>query len=474
MTETIGQQLQRARREAGATIEDASKATHIRPRFLQALEADDIASLPSIVQGRGFLRLYADFLRLDAGPLLEGFAVVPAAAAPEPVPPAAAVPVVEQALPASEPAGEPAQEEAPGPVWTPAEPPSMPEVRVPEEATPRQIDRSQALLARSQELFDEIGRDLRRQRELLSLSLGDVERYTRLRIHYLKSLEEGRMQDMPSSVQARGMLANYARFLNLDADTLLLRFAAALQARREGVVALQEPNERPAAQVVRHPTLRRLLSLDLIVASGLIVMLVAFIVWGASQVMSQRTQTGRPTATPPSVSEVLLAAPTGAPAGGDATATGSVTQEATAAVETPLAPNPAATLQVTLPAGGDGAVEVYVVARQRAWLQVTVDNKVKFNGRLVPGNAYPFSGSKSIELLTGNAAGLQVFYNGQDLGPLGNLGEVVNIIYSPDAILSPTPTTAPTATKTVPATRTPPASPTPKSTATPKPTATKP
>jgi len=156
------------------------------------------------------------------------------------------------------------------------------------------------------------------------------------------------------------------------------------------------------------------------------------------------------------------------------TATGSVTQEATAAVETPLTPIPAATLQVTLPASGDGAVEVYVVARQRAWLQVTVDNKVKFNGRLVPGNAYPFSGSKSIELLTGNAAGLQVFYNGQDLGPLGNLGEVVNIIYSPDAILSPTPTTAPTATKTVPATRTPPASPTPKSTATPKPTATKP
>src|SRR3974377_393849 len=107
MAETVGKQLLAARLARGETIDQASQATHIRARYLQALEMDDWAALPSIVQGKGFLRLYAGYLDLDAQPLLAALArqqgvqipdqvavptEVPAAAAASPVLPAALEP----------------------------------------------------------------------------------------------------------------------------------------------------------------------------------------------------------------------------------------------------------------------------------------------------------------------------------------------------------------------------------------------
>ena len=83
----------------------------------------------------------------------------------------------------------------------------------------------------STQIFKEIGRELRKRRELLSLHLEEVERNTHVKAHYLDALERGAMDDLPSTVQTRGMLSNYATFLDLDVDTLLLRFADALQTR---------------------------------------------------------------------------------------------------------------------------------------------------------------------------------------------------------------------------------------------------
>ena len=59
---------------------------------------------------------------------------------------------------------------------------------------------------------------------MLSLTYEEVERHTRVRALFLKALEDGALEDMPSPVQTRGILANYAVFLDLDADTILLQF----------------------------------------------------------------------------------------------------------------------------------------------------------------------------------------------------------------------------------------------------------
>src|SRR5512138_210891 len=71
MTQTIGQPLKTEREEQGLTLETVFEATRIRVQYLKALEADDLSTLPSPVQARGYLRNYAEFLGLDFEQLLE-------------------------------------------------------------------------------------------------------------------------------------------------------------------------------------------------------------------------------------------------------------------------------------------------------------------------------------------------------------------------------------------------------------------
>jgi len=183
----------------------------------------------------------------------------------------------------------------------------------------------------------------------------------------------------------------------------------------------------------------------------------AFIVWGVMRIFAMREeQAQQPTA--PSIAEVLLASPT---------ATISPTPEPV----TPTAPlpitfetqfAPTGEAEGTLPVAATGGVQVYITVLQRAWMRATVDGVVQFEGRVIPGSAYTFTGDSQVELLTGNGGGLQVFYNQQNLGLLGEFGQVVDRIFTAQGILQPTPTITMTPTATLSPTVTPRTSPTPR------------
>lgn len=64
--EKLGRWLREARKAKGCTLEEAEKATCIRAKFLELLEAGDFAAFPDgDVQLRGFLRIYARYLDLS-------------------------------------------------------------------------------------------------------------------------------------------------------------------------------------------------------------------------------------------------------------------------------------------------------------------------------------------------------------------------------------------------------------------------
>jgi hypothetical protein len=102
----------------------------------------------------------------------------------------------------------------------------------------------------------------------------------------------------------------------------------------------------------------------------------------------------------------------------------------------------------TLPVADSGVIQLYLVARQRAWVQIIVDGEVDLEGRVMPGSPYLFTGNERIELLTGNGAAFQVFLNRQDLGPLGINGEVVQRVFTLAGMQTPTPAVSPTSRPT--------------------------
>jgi transcriptional regulator with XRE-family HTH domain len=65
MTITLGEFLQKAREEKGLNLAEVAYQTKIREHYLLALENNQIEKMPSKMQGKGYLRIYAQYLELD-------------------------------------------------------------------------------------------------------------------------------------------------------------------------------------------------------------------------------------------------------------------------------------------------------------------------------------------------------------------------------------------------------------------------
>jgi cytoskeleton protein RodZ len=407
---SIGSQLRQRREEQSLSLEQVAQATRIRVHYLEALEADNFELLPSAAQVRGFLRVYADYLKLNSNELI------------------GALETDTKLTPASS---------------------SIP-------STAKQINDEPT---NADAIFKEIGQKLQSQRELMGLSLEDVERHSHIRMHYLRALEDGDISHLPSPVQGRGMLSNYASFLGLDTETILLRFADGLQVRlydrqtvkKSSTTGLQR---KESTTVPARPSqLKRLFSMDLFIGGFLIIFLLGFSVWGALRI-SKLNSGETPSPTAPPVSEILLSTPIGSRTGTpDLTPEVVVTTPAEMILITPIVTETVEFNQTTTPVVfaptppiANAPVQIYVVAHQRAWMRVTVDGDIAFEGRVMPGSAYSYAGNERIELLTGDGAGLQVYFNQQDLGILGGFGEVVERIFSIEGVQTATPAIPPTRT----------------------------
>jgi len=465
MPESIGQQLKKARLARNLTLEQVVEATRIRAYYLEAIEDDNFEVLPSPVQARGFLRLYADFLDRSLDELIEK----QAGAVPEILQKAPANGQTAPGNPAPVAAAEPgAPSEDAGNNPLAPEPPAAegsagsslsPAAEPPEETLHPHLPEPSQHSARSQAIFTAIGRELRERRESLSLTLDEIEHHIHVRKPSLQALEAGEFDRLPSSVQTRGMLNNYARFLDIDVEALLLQYADGLQTqlleRQQFPAAGQRPAEAKSKSRlpfrIKLPTsVWRYLSTDVLAGGGLILFLLIFAIWGTNRVLNLRA-VRTPLSTAPSISDILISSPA-APETSTATSSPG-----------PVGPAPGGGVPaaVVIPTSGQGQVHIVLVALESTWARVVVDQRTLFEGRLTIGTAYPYDGDAQIEVLTGNGAAVDVVYDQKDLGSLGGFGEVVDRIYTANGVLNPTATFTPTITQT------PLPSPTPRTTPTP-------
>ncbi len=507
MSIKAGNLLRKAREAKGVSLKEASDALHIRLPYLQALEGGRTEIIPSAVQARGFLRIYAEYLDLDTAMIIKEWdnptpdePEAPAAPAAEPEKkadakprfnpfakrsaapeqPAPQQPIQQpyiptgtaQPIPQQQPVRQPyiptqsnARQVPPQQPYTPQQPvtnfvprqqTSVPETPVqPAEKKEKKAKKPFSLFGRKkdeaasaapeektpQEIFKEIGAKLAFRRKALSLSIEDCESQTLIRSIYIESMEQGNFEQLPSFMQARGMLNNYAAFLDLDVDGIMLEFATALQG------FTLEKNNRPAGKK-RKPTkragkLKSFFTPDLFVGVFVIVGIAGIIIYSAITITAYRRSVTEPTAAfnlldqyqntthTPFVLETETPTPNPEELQMRIAETEAASAEEDSEEETVVSP-----------------VRIFVTANQRTYMKVTADGKEVFAGRTVPGNTYPFDAQNLIELTTGNAAALSVTYNQQNLGTLGNLGQIVTIVFSPLTAATPTPQFSPTPTNT--------------------------
>lgn len=402
MSSTIGQILKNAREEQDISLEELSLKTHIKVRYLRAMEDDEFEVLPSFVQQKGFLRSYAQQLGLEPDPLLNQLSGVSETGD-----------VKEQPGEQSRAPGEKEGEEA---------------VRTDQPGEAK---------------FKQIGEELGEQRDRLGLSLEEVERQIHIPKRYLKSIEKGHLEELPSTVQGRGMLKNYAEFIGLAPDALLLRYADVLQSR----LRAKHPESGKKRQQQWFPLwMRRIFTGPSLSSLLILAVVAAALIWSGFQVFGGNSGEGDAAPTIPGVAEVLIPSATLPP---------TVSSTPTPDSDQENGQDPAVTLSQqddeavqTQPAPVSSEVQIQLIISERTFVQVAVDGQEEFSGRMLPGSVHVFGGEERIELITGNAAGVTVIFNQQDLGVLGFYGEVVSRIFTAEGIATATPTVTPTLTIT--------------------------
>jgi cytoskeletal protein RodZ len=70
---TLGRILKEAREKKNVTASQAAVATRMKIQTVEALERDDFSRMAAPMYAKGFLKLYAEYLGLDAAPLIREY-----------------------------------------------------------------------------------------------------------------------------------------------------------------------------------------------------------------------------------------------------------------------------------------------------------------------------------------------------------------------------------------------------------------
>lgn len=277
-----------------------------------------------------------------------------------------------------------------------------------------------------------VGDILERARKERGLSLQEVEQATKIRKRYLAGLEQEDYGVLPDSVYVQGFLKTYANYLGLDGEELSRDLKRRRGRRRDQRQVNHVGNkknefERPVLSPGGLSEARR----SRVTPATLLTLLIAVVALGAVigvlYYVGRDTQTVDPSQPSPQASPSSAEQEDPANDGqGAGEAPGSEGEEAQGdqtgspdegveAGEPDEAQPPAETLAVTVSVEGT-----------ESWLSVSSDGAVVYAQVAQPGFSETFEAEEDITLSTGNAGAIEVEVNGQNIGTLGEYGQLVD------------------------------------------------
>ena len=274
-----------------------------------------------------------------------------------------------------------------------------------------------------------VGKFLQQERERKNLTLEAVSQVTRISAKTLEAIESDDFLSLPAPIFIRSFLKTYASFIGLNPDK-----AIALYETQTGVIGLS--TSKGLQPEKRGP--RRIWLL-------LIPILIVLIGGGVYWLVSPRKAPPAPSVAPPppSPAPVLDPAkssgpPPGNPArkgsagGGGEDGEGSTGEKAGtsgppgASKNSDPAPAPASP-----GASGEDKIErrhiLRVQAKEQTWVRVQADDQPEFEVLLEPQEKAVWTARRQLKITLGNAAGLDMAFNGKRLGPFGATGQVVHL-----------------------------------------------
>lgn len=240
--------------------------------------------------------------------------------------------------------------------------------------------------------MESVGELLRTEREAQDKTIEDVAKATKMGPLILQAIEEDRFSVLPAPVYVKGHLRTYARFLGLDEDEVVAKYMRFTQQSEPDELDEWDAVEIELQEQRRHAGRRWIW----IAAGAVAVVVVAIFVvqW-----------VNRPDEPRPVVDEAPL-----------------VTQPV----------SEAAWVDTTMEVHG---LELMVVAKERVYINVSVDGERVSDLTLNAGDRRRWEGVEEFSLFVGTGEALDLYMNGEYLGVAGTgRGPVDNLVVTEDGM----------------------------------------
>ncbi len=256
--------------------------------------------------------------------------------------------------------------------------------------------------------MDSFGTQLKRQREKKNVSLDDISAATKISNRFLNAIETDRFDQLPGGIFNRGFIRAYARHLGLDEEQTVSAYVIAAGEESTAPGAGVDSEQSVEAQPATAPNFPWGLAVLILL---IVIAIVAWIMHRNAEPAQTMNATSAPNATDAQIDRPRPAT-------------------TTANVETKQdAPS---TTQNTKPMHGDVSAQDFrlqIIAREDSWLSISGPHGQIFHGTLAKLEEKSIVGRDRIVVRTGNAAGLEFVWNGQDVTSPGKEGEVRTVMF---------------------------------------------
>jgi len=272
--------------------------------------------------------------------------------------------------------------------------------------------------------METVGQYLKRERELRNISLNEISTATRIRENLLAAIEEDRHDLLPAPVFVKGFLVAYGKHIGLDPDDVVLRYESDLK-------ELLGYEEKGPPTHGKKGWNRGLLLGAIVVMVG--IALILFNPWRESK--EREEQAPVRVEETPIVQENFIPPPV-TPKQEDIVPPIEETIVMRDAPPPETSPEPLAETPITEmmsePKEVDlGGLILQIQAIEETWIALQVDSDLPWDITLRAGETFSQRANNHMKLKIGNAGGVNLTLNGEDLGPLGNPGKVVRLRLTP-------------------------------------------
>ena len=259
-------------------------------------------------------------------------------------------------------------------------------------------------------LLTEPGQIFREAREAKHISYEQIVQDLKIQPYYLEALEDEQVSAFPSMPMMRGFVRNYAQYLELDPQEMLALYDQLIYGSKQR--RFRQPKKTSPVEISMGKS--GPLINPILITFLLIVSLIGSIIFFAYTQYLEPLEAGILEAIPSAKQVEEQLAPAAVALALD--------------TPTPLPTNTPVPTATPTPQYYTG-VTVEVVVTERSWIQITLDGVKVFDGFLDPGDERRWDAEEQIAIRSGNAGGVNIYVNGEDMGLMGQSGQVVDQLW---------------------------------------------